>query len=67
MYCYECGRKHLEELISQHTKRNSAQPEDQHIIPLPSITDHTSTDTIEITHDSDTDGYSNSDSESDNI
>ena len=64
VYCYECGREHLEELISQHTKRNSVQPEDQHIIALASITYH-STETIQITHDSDTDSYSNSEREND--
>ena len=40
VYCYECGREHLELLISQHAKRNSTQPEGQHIKALPSITDH---------------------------
>ena len=62
VYCYDCGRQHLEQLMSQHSKLNVAQPGDQQITTLPPITDDT-TVTVQTTHGSDTDGDSDSESE----
>ena len=57
VYCYECGRQHLEQLMSQSSRT---------IITLPPIvgsttatTTSTTTDTIQTTHESDSDSEEN--------
>ena len=65
VYCYDCGRQHLEQLLLQHSLQNTApKPEEEQTNTPSPITDST-TPTIQLTHNSDSDSDSDDNSDSD--
>ena len=65
VYCYDCGRQHLEQLLLQHSLQNTApKPEEEQTNTPSPITDST-TPTIQPTHNSDSDSDSDDNSDSD--